>query len=55
MSGINLKEVVNEEMQCEICRKENKMTKIDEKRIARLQIAIGCRGDRSLNSCENPN
>ena len=29
MVEINLKEVVNEEMQCEICRKENEMTKID--------------------------
>ena len=29
VSGINLKEVVNEEMQCEICRKENKKVKID--------------------------
>ena len=26
-----------------------------EKRIARLQIAIGCLGDRSLKPCENPN
>ena len=49
---INIKDYFGE---CEFSSFVAPYDKIDEKRIARLQIPIGCRGDRSLNSCENPN
>ena len=48
MSGINLKEVVNEEMQCEGCQKEIERLKIGDAldfyfcdRFTRANIAVG--------------